>query len=261
MDPNDLFDEANLTPGPNEFDPAASLNGLLEQAYENPAYRPELFRRMLLEQLFVLVAEEIDFSEAEDGMVPLSPLRFADGELPVFTSLEQLKANPAYHHWPYAGMKGRELLGLLPDVDYLVNCFNEPSLRLSPALRKRLLAGESTLRMEVAPIEDEEVVVMLPEHDDYPNDLVAALQTVLSGQPRVRAAYLLCVTQSSLGRPRFAVYLEVEGAFDQVAKEVGEVASYFVTAPGMKVNVLQAQPNVHNLMDYVLSTPPIYVRD
>lgn len=261
MDPNDLFDEANLAPGPNEFDPATSLDELLVQAHQHPAYRPELFRRLLLEQLFVLVEEEIDFSEAEDGLVPLRLLRFDDGRLPVFTSLEQLRANSDYHHWSHADIKGRELFGFLSDFDFVVNCFSEPSLRLLPQVRKRLLAGESALRMEVMPIEDEDVTILLPEHEGYPTDLVAALQTVLSGHPRVQVAYLLYVSQSSLGRPRIAVYLNVEGAFDRIAKEVGEVVSYFATVPGMKVDVMQAQANVHNLMDYVLSTPPIYVRD
>ncbi len=37
MDADAIFDEAALVPGPNEFNPAATLDELLVQANANPA--------------------------------------------------------------------------------------------------------------------------------------------------------------------------------------------------------------------------------
>lgn len=260
MSPNDLFDEANLAPGPNEFDPAASLDELLLQSDANPAYRPEFFRRLLLAQLYILVEEEIDYEREEDGYVPMRPIFAGEGTLPVFTSLAQLQAKPADWDYPHVDIKGRELFASLPETDVLLNPFGERGMRLRAPLLQRLVAGEGPLKKEAANSEEGEVNMTIALPEKYPPGLLDALQTVCSGLPRVRTAYLLYLLEASDRGPRIAIYLDVEGDIDRIAQEVGQVAQSFAQ-PGQRVEVAPAIPDISSVIDYALNTPPIYVRE
>ena len=259
MDANDIFDEAELKPRPNEFDPAATLDELLVQANANPAYRPEFLRALLREPLYVLVEEEVDLDRAVGGLVPFRPLRYQDGVVPVFTSAAELAKAPAAAKWPHVTVKGRNLMEAMPEADFLVNPYAAVSLHLKAAYLQQVLTQGGAFRQEVSPVpEEEEMTIGLPEK--YPPGLVEALQTVLSGQPRVRAAYLVYVVKSSVGEPRIEVYLDVEGPLLRIAQDVGEVACCFATDEVRRVDILEAVPDQSPLTNYALSTPPIYVR-
>ncbi len=216
-------------------------------------------RALLREPLYVLVEQEVDLDEAVGGRVPLRPLRFDNGDLPVFTSAEQLAKAPAAAEWPHVAVKGRDLAEGLPEADFVVNPYSEAGIHLNAAFLQQVLTQGGPFRMEVGTVPDEEeLTIGLPEK--YPPGLVEALQTVLSGQPRVRAAYLLYVMKSSVREPRIELYLDVEGPLERIAQEAGEVARSFAKGEVRRVEVMEAVPGQSPFTDYAMGTPPIYVR-
>lgn len=260
MDANEIFDESKLQVGPDDFDPAADLDGLMVQSAHNPGYRPEFMRRLLVSPLWLLVEEEPDLAEAVGGYVGFAPLQLPDGCIPVFTSVARMQDHPAVAERPRTSVKGRDLLEALQGKNLVLNLFSEASLELPAEFCRRMLAGEDmSCSQEV--LLDSEVDMEIADPDEYPHEMVASVRVVLSSQPRVAAAYLVYVRASTQGGPHFIISLDVEGEFKSIAQEVGIVTRGFMRKPGDKVAVQQLlRDDEGTFTDYLLSTTPIYLR-
>ena len=260
MESQDLFDESKLQPGPNEFDPAADLDDLMVQAGQNPAYRPEFLRRLLLSPLLVLIEAAPEPDETRDEYVGFAPLQLTNGHIPVFTSLARLQDNPALLEHERISVKGRDLLTALQQRDLSLNPFSEASINLPAVICQQLLAGEEFGAFRLSPpMEEREVLIGQPA--EYPTAAVEAIRLLLSGHPRVQAAYLTYLLASGEEPARFIIGLQLEGDFKGIAQEVAYVASSFQAELGEVYMVQQVIPDTDEFSDYVLSTAPFYVRE
>jgi hypothetical protein len=258
MEASDIFDESRLQPDANEFDPAADLDELLVQAMENPGYRPEFFRRLLQSKLHLLLEEEVDMERAVGMHVPLRPLQ-SEGLVVVFTSAARVLDRPDLPAYPFIDIKGRDLLEAVQDTGIILNPFADQAIVLQPEQIRKLLSGQGPMTLQQDNTMEEEVTIGLPEK--YPAGLVEALQTVMSSMPRLRCAYALYVMESSVGRPRFAVYLDAEGDIERMAQDIGSVAKAFFSDTDSYIDILEAAEDQGLFSGYVVSTPPIYQRD
>ena len=259
MDSQDIFDESKLQPAPNEFDPAADLDDLMAQAGQNPGYRPEFLRRLLLLPLLVLVADEPEPDENRDEYVGFMPLQLSGGQVPVFTSLARLQDNPALLDYKRISVKGRDLLEALQERDVFLNPFSDTNMTLPAAVCQRLLAGG--LGKPELLLTEEEQEVLIGQPAEYPTAAVEAIRLLLSGQPRVEAAYLTYLLASGPKPASFIISLKVEGDFKGIAQGVIFVGRSFPAELGDSLVVQQMQPDTDEFMEYVLSTTPFYTRD
>ncbi|MBF9220597.1 enhanced serine sensitivity protein SseB C-terminal domain-containing protein [Hymenobacter ruricola] len=260
MDSQDIFDESKLVPGPNEFDPAADLDDLMAQAGQNPAYRPEFLRRLLLSPLLVLVEDEPARDETQADYVGFTPLQLSDGYVPLFTSLARLHDNPALVDYQHISVKGRDLLAALQQRDLCLNPFSEASINLPAAICQRLLAGDDFGAFKQSPpTEQREVLIGQPA--EYPTAPVEAIRLLLSSHPRVQAGYLTYLLASGEEPAHFIIGLQLEGEFKGIAQEVAYVASTFQKELGNQYIVQQVIPDTDEFSAYVLSTEPFYARE
>jgi hypothetical protein len=260
MDSQDIFDESKLQPGPDEFDPAADLDDLMAQAGQNPAYRPEFLRRLLLSPLLVLVEAEPEPDERRDDYVGFAPLQLSNGHVPVFTSLARLQDNPALLEYKHLSVKGRDLLEALQGRDLCVNPFSAASIRLPAIICERLLAREEFGAFKLSP-PSQEREVLIGQPAEYPAAAVEAVRVLLSGHPRVQAGYLTYLLASEEVPARFVIGLQLEGDFKGIAQEVAYVASSFQTELGDAYIVQQVIPDTDDFSAYVLGTEPFYARE
>ena len=106
---------------PLPFSPGVTLAELLVQAAQDPAYIPEFYRRILLEPLVFITADDPDLVteiiSVTDGSTVLNVVAWEDGRIPIFTDTARIfDAGVIKHRISYVRMKGRALLESLGGV-------------------------------------------------------------------------------------------------------------------------------------------------
>ena len=246
-----------------ELSPANTLDGLLQQAAIDPAYGPEFYRRLLLEPLIVLTADNPATVAPQTTVIleansTLQVLTWEDGSIPIFTTPERiLDKGVIKHQVSYVQIKGRTLLETLAGARLLLNPYSDYCKELLPEEVGRLLRGESATPRTTITIE-EPTSVQLGQPAIYPSEMTQALSRFLSQQPRVRAAYLALIHYSAKGEPpHYIICLDVEGEIRSIAGHTGLVAQRFL-GKGEFIDIVQAEHS--ELTDYFRSTKPFYQR-
>ncbi len=234
-------------------EPAATLEELLIQAAADPAYRPEFYRRLLLEPLFFFSTGDPDTTRESNPML-ISYLK--DGRVPIFTSPARIfdkgvvtSAVAQYQ------MKGRDLLEMLPGKTLMLNPYSDFGKELVPVEIEQLLAGTVLSTGDQIKLEkDTQITIGQPAV--YPTEMVQALARLLSQQPRVRAAYLAWMhNPASSEPPHYIICLDTEGKMGAISNEVAFVAQQFLGKTEI-LDIMQADNS--NLADYFQQTKPFY---
>lgn len=129
------------------FQASSTLDELLMLAGHDPAYWPEFYRRMLVEQLVVLtgqtpheVAEQQANHEVEQP--PLKVLVQADGTVPIFTSPDRIFDQGGTHKVvAFTQMNGRRLLEHLHGIPLVLNPYSPLHRKLSAVEVDQILSG------------------------------------------------------------------------------------------------------------------------
>ena len=257
-----LLDSLNSQPDPVP-EPAATLEALLAQAAGDPAFQPEFYRRLLLEQLVVLSGDApADDPPGRRTLEAGTTLRIAslpDGRVPIFTSTARIfDKGVVTHQVNYTQLKGRNLLEMLRGKTLVLNPYSDYGKVLLPIEVAQLLEGKvldtgRTITVEKA------TTVLLGQPAVYPTKMVQALQRLLHQQPRVRAAYLAWLHDpSSADPPHYLICLDVEGEMRAISQQAGHVANQFLQ-PHEILDIVQARQN--SFTDYFDSVAPFYRRD
>ncbi|TPG63606.1 enhanced serine sensitivity protein SseB C-terminal domain-containing protein [Hymenobacter nivis] len=244
------------------LDPGATLDELLGQAAADPAYRPEFYRRLLLEDLVVITDENpatlVPGTKIADDSSTMRIFCWQDGRIPVFTTPDRiLDGEVIKHRVAYAQMKGRALFETLPGTTLVLNPYSAAGKELLPDEIAQILAG-TVLDTGQNLVSEQAAEVLLGQPAVYPTEMVRALARLLAQQPRVVAAYLGWIHDPAGPVPPHCILcLDVEGEMTAIAKETGFVAQQFLGKDEV-VDIVQADES--SLTDYFRSTKPFYER-
>jgi hypothetical protein len=208
-----------------QFTPTNDLERALAEAARDPAARPRFYQLLLESQLFVLVPPHVgppgERTLKQSENLPLISWKKGDQDvIPMFTSLPLLQqiARRTGQELHYFALKGKDLFGVLAAGPL-------PAV-LNPncPVGKEFLVGEmrdiaSGKFFEVAKPEvvQKERKVLLGQPSEYPHALVDALKRHLSTQPRVKAAYLAQIADSSTGVPPHLIFaISLQGEIDPI---------------------------------------------
>jgi len=243
-------------------EPAATLDELLVQAASDPAMRPELYRRLLLEPLVVVTGNKPTAVEPRRFTVEAGETMhisgWDDGRMPIFTTAERIfDKGIVKHEVSIAQLKGRDLLELLRGKTLLLNPYSDYGKELLPAEVERMLAGTVLDTGHTITVQ-KQTKVLLGQPAVYPTEMVQALSRLLSQQPRVRAAYLGWIHDPTAPEPpHYIICLDIEGERRAVSQQMGYVAQQFLQ-PEEIIDIVQAGQS--SLTDYFLTTKPFYER-
>ncbi|MDO7876488.1 enhanced serine sensitivity protein SseB C-terminal domain-containing protein [Hymenobacter sp. ASUV-10] len=216
METPDWFDESQFVPTAADRLPAADIDELFEQAFDNPGYRAEFNRRLPDSNLWVLVEEVPSAEDAVGELMPIAPLQLSDGSMPLFTSearVREAEDLPAHIRW--IQLRARELMAQMQGVDYVLNPFSSKQLTLRASGIPAMLAGhehDPGLMMSDCPVPASgQVTIDLDK--EFPTGMVDALQALLSQHPRVREAYMLYIKADAPDAlSRYHMRIEVDGS-------------------------------------------------
>jgi hypothetical protein len=208
-----------------QFTPTNDLEHALAQAARDPAARPRFYQRLLESPLFVLVPPNIgppgERTLKQSENLPL--ISWKKGEqnvIPLFTSLPLLQqiAKQTGQELHYFALKGKDLFGLLAagTLPAVLNP-NCPVGKEFLVEEIRNLASGKFFEAARTEIIQKERKVLLGQPAEYPHNLVEALKRHLSTQPRVEAAYLAQIDDSSTGVPPHLIFaISLQGEIDPV---------------------------------------------
>lgn len=245
-----------------DFSPAADLGELLAQAAHNPAYQPEFYRRLLLDDL-VVVSEEVPAAPQHATLAAGASVRLhtlPDGRVPVFTSTARIfDGGVVQEQVGFLQMKGRALLEMVQRSGVVLNPNSATSKALTPAEIQSLLDG-TVLQTGHSLTVTEDTQVLIGQPAVYPQAMVDALTTLLGQQPRVVAAYLAWLHVPTSGEPpHYVLGLEVEGSMQAISREAGFVAQQFLSEQEV-IDIMQVAEG-SGLTSYFRSTKPFYERE
>jgi hypothetical protein len=206
-----------------QFTPTNELEHALAQATRDPAARPRFYQLLMESQLFVLVAPHAG-PPGERTLKPsenLPLISWKKGEqniIPMFTSLPLLQqiARQTGQELPFFALKGQDLFkvlatGPLPAV-LNPNC---PVGKEFFVEEMRDIVSGKFFQVAKPEIVQKERKVMLGQPAEYPQKLVEALQRHLNTEPRVEAAYLAQIADSS-SAPHLIFAISLHGEIDPV---------------------------------------------
>ncbi|GAA4022500.1 enhanced serine sensitivity protein SseB [Hymenobacter glaciei] len=258
-----LFDflkrQPEAIPGP-AFEATATLEELLKLATSDPAYRPEFYRRILVEPLVVITDENPEQVVTQQTTLSAgSTLRvqaFPDGSVPVFTSPERIfDGEGPQAKVAYVQMKGRNLMETLHGATLVLNPYSEVVKQMPPEEIAQILAG-TMLDIGKQVTIQKDTQVLLGQPAVYPTAMTEGLARLLSQEPRVRAAYLGWIHDPADSLPpHYILCLDVEGEMAAIARQVGYVGQQFL-GPNEPLDIVQADES--SLTSYFRETTPFY---
>ncbi len=264
MDNLDWFDESKFVPTPDDRLPAADIDDLFIQAFDNPGYRAELMRRLPDTYLWILVRNEPELEDKVGEYGFMAPLHLEDGRLPMFTAemrVHEAQAIPPDIRWAYVQAGG--LLSQLNDVDVVINPFSEKQLTLNANGIAQMLVGNyeepDLTRTQVQPPQSGQALISTDK--ELAEELLEALRVVFSRYPRVQEAYMtyLLADDAPDSINRYHLRLEIEGEpGQQLMQEIGPVLRVFMQRDeGLE---LWAGLDNDELSDHLRRQGPFYER-
>jgi hypothetical protein len=234
------------------FVPENRLEEALVRAVESPATAPEFYRLLLESDLLVLgTVEGQEDATSQFSLEPGGQLALVTGErngerfLPVFSSLTRMQAY-VKEESRYLSVNGRALLDLTRGAPVILNPGSDYGRELTPQQVEQLLSFSGP-----------RVAAGVAE---YPPALVEALTAVFEKDAGVQAAWMIGITDKSLGgQSHPLVGIETTGDMAALVGEIERAAREKV--PGLVFDlqrVDRAQPT--NMASALLSTQPFYQR-
>ncbi|MBL7250179.1 enhanced serine sensitivity protein SseB C-terminal domain-containing protein [Alloalcanivorax marinus] len=186
----------------------------LKRAADDPAARPEFYRRLLTAEIFVI--GHGDGSSEGRGTVPagahlsIEHWQNAEGEavIPFFTDLEALQ-RAIDEEKSYLGLPARSLFEMTAGTRLVLNPRSDYGKEFHPEEVRSLLENGSNHSPETRRTEAD-TDVLLGQPSEYPTAMVEALQRLLTGYPEVEAAYL-CLMQQGGESPQQSLVVGLRG--------------------------------------------------
>jgi hypothetical protein len=246
------------------FEPLNQLEEMLLRAAADADGRPDFYRALLQEDVFVLTQPKEGQAAGEIPVTPNMEVQLQvlhDGKIPVFTAPERIyDSSVVKEEVPYLRLSGFDLFQMVQGADCALNPFSSLGKMLMASELAELLSGQlfEAAPHQIAP----ETQVLLGQPAEFPTVLVEALNTYAAGQPLIRAIYLAQMQlPDSQVAPRLLLGFDVEGEDTAFLQEIGAVIQHQLDATHQFVDIVLVSPDSEEpLSQYFYQTEPIYKR-
>ncbi|MDR9863332.1 MULTISPECIES: enhanced serine sensitivity protein SseB [Pseudomonas] len=241
-----------------------ALEKSLRLAADEPAHRPEFFRTLLSASVYVLgttgTSDGVVNLEA-GSKVSIAHWEKADGNpvIPFFSSLQTLQKSIDSEE-SYLELPARSLFEMTQGATLFLNPKSPYGKEFFPEEVRNLLSDQVGQKATTRTVE-KETKVLLGQPAQYPTKMVQSLTQLLAKHPNVSRAFLAMMHDTSVDeKPHLIVGIEVDGDFERVMREAGNVAGD-TAAPGEPVDLYRVTASESGLSDYFLrETKPFYER-
>jgi hypothetical protein len=240
-----------------------TLEMLVQKAATEPGYRAEFYRRLLLDELFVITQNSGlpigDQTLKQDTKVNI--VSFSDGKIPLFTSPERIfDKGVIKEQVEYLMMKGENILRLSKGVTFLLNPYSDYGKELLPEEVERILNGQILTDTSKTIKIQKETKVQIGQPAKYPTEIVNSLNILFSNKPNVKAAYLGWIYNPDSEEPPHYIFgIDADGDLQSLTQDAGFTAKQFLSKNEFVDFVKIGNNNM--LTNYFLkNTKPFYKR-
>ena len=240
-----------------------TLEIALRKAATEPAFRPEFYKALLAEKLFV-ITDGKNIPEGETTLKMDTTVKIAslpDGKIPVFSSTQKIfEKGIMKKEVTYLSMKGRDLFNLAKGATFTLNPYSDYRKELLPNEVERLLNGTildaSHKKIEIK----KETTVQIGQPAVYPSELVSSLKVLFGHKPNVSKAYLAWIYNPSSGDPpHYIIAVELDGDRMPVFNEAGFIANQ-ILGKDQIIDFMQLSGG-SGIEDYFINqTTPFYIK-
>ena len=234
---------------------------LLKRAVTEPAFRIEFYKRILTENLVVIINNtnlpEGEFVSTENTKVQVLALK--DQRIPVFTSTERIFDNGVIKEKVnFLELEGRVLLKMLTDKTLIINPYSNYGKEILPDEIKKILDGAiSTANVQHLEIK-KNTNIKIGQPAVYPTALVKSFTKLFSERLTVEAAYLGWIHDPESDIPPHYIFaVEETGDWNDLTQEMGYLINQIQgTAPIVDLLKIDEKDGICGY--FVKSTTPFY---
>ena len=207
------------------------LEKLLRLSAEDPGQLPRFYETLLDSEVYVLgnnntIQRASRSAKAGEDLDIVHWLRPDDQTVtPMFSSLETMWKTVA-QGTDYLRMPARDVLAETAGQWLVLNPHSPHGKEFTPQEAAALLSGDIFRQLELHTIE-EETEISLSDPDEYPHEVVAALNSLFETMPAVEAAYLTQIqVKGEDDVPRLAIAIKIDpewGPVDTLMPQIGFV--------------------------------------
>jgi hypothetical protein len=209
-----------------------TLELLLKKAASEPIFREEFYKRLLTDELIVIIHNsQIPHGDTvlkEDTSVNI--IKYEDGTIPVFTSTDRIfDKGVVKEQVEYMQMTGENLFSLAKGAKYILNPYSDYGKEFLPDEIERLLDGTiMTDTVQTMKIE-KETKVQIGQPAKYPTEITNSLKKLFTEKSNVKAAYLGWIYVSDSREPAHYIFgIDIEGDWGNLTQEAGSIAKQFL---------------------------------
>ena len=224
-----------------------NIDEIFDLASKDIVYRPLFYRTILEKELYILIYPNDKLPTGKfvsDEKTTLQVRKFADGKVPVFTSIDKIFDNGVIKEQVnYVAMKGKVIFEMFKDPPViLLNPYSRPSKEFLPDEIKKLRDGELFTPDEEYTIKAG-VNISLGIPANYPSELVETLKKYCDTRAEIKAAYLGLMHDSSCKEtPHLIIGLEVTKNVKDIFGEVAETIRTYIPK-GEPVDMINVSEN------------------
>ena len=247
------------------FTPLNVLEQLLKEAAVDPAARPEFYRAIIEQQLFIITEGEIPEHEQHIILNKEKPvqLRMIEIEgkphIPIFTAVERISAVvPA--KVGFLALKGCDLLKMLRGNYLMLNPGAAFGKAFTPGEIESLIDGSIFNPQERPDVGGKKILLGQP--NEYPRHITEPLIRFFGRSRQVKTAYLAHAFIPDIDKkPHTLIGVEIAGDWEKVVFEAGVVVRD-VAKDGEIVDFIQITPNSTDVINAYMQreTIPFYKR-
>ena len=249
------------------FNPENDLERSLVNAANDPAFAPQFYRDLARADLFIIQHGKQSPEKAEriitvkkGERIKIHNIEYkGKPHVPIFSSLTRLRAT-LDSTVTYLKINALALLELTKGSPLLLNPGSDYGKEITVEEAALILDG-SIWQPRERFVAQKETQVMIGEPANYPVELVAALTGLFKNKKQVKRAWLAHFLNPERDKhPHTLIAIETTGSYDEIAAEVGIVASN-ANMPDPPLDIIQITGREGGVEDYFLKkAKPFYER-
>lgn len=227
-----------------------SLDQLLEKASSEPQYRPEFYKRLLTDDLAVIMQRTAPpLPEDSDDDADVVIASFPDGVIPVFTSVEKIYDKGVNtEQLLHMQLPGDKMLALLKGQTLVLNPYSDFGKKFLPEEVDRMLDGSifepGAIDMQLP--QPQQVRLGIPAV--YPENAMKALSELFANRPMIKSAYVGMIQVQEDRPPHYIYAVEGDGDLNPMAQEMGMLIQS--TRPGEMFDLVRIPGNTFDEFFY-----------
>lgn len=236
------------------------LESLLMKAVTEPAYRVELYKRLLSENL-IIITQDSEITEGKHTLekdTQVKIVSYPDGKIPVFTSTQRIfDKGIVKEQVNYMEMKGENLFELTKGATFLLNPYSDYGKELLPSEIDSMLKGTILTDKAKTITIQKDTKVQIGQPAVYPTEIINSLSELFLNRQNIKAAYLGWIFSPDSGEPPHYIFgLDAIGDYNSLVQEAGFTAKQYLKSDDF-TDFIKMDNNA-GVVKYLRSTQPFY---